>query len=48
MIQFNLKNLLTAFIGIIAFQGVQAQLSVDVSLTPEQMVQNLVGTGVQI
>jgi gliding motility-associated-like protein len=48
MIRFNLKNLLSAVLGVIAFQGVQAQLSVDVSLTPEQMVQNLVGTGVQI
>ena len=48
MIRFNLKNLLAAFTSLIALQGVQAQLTVDVSLTPEQMVQNLVGTGVQI
>lgn len=48
MIRFNFKNLLAATIGVFAAFGVQAQLSVDVSLTPEQMVQNLVGTGVQI
>jgi gliding motility-associated-like protein len=48
MIQFNYKNLLTAMLSVLVFQGVHAQLSVDISLTPDQMVQNLVGTGVQI
>jgi hypothetical protein len=48
MIRFNFKNLLLAAFGAFAMQGVHAQLSVDISLTPEQMVQNLVGPGVQI
>jgi len=48
MIRFNFKNLLLTVLSAVAMQAVQAQLNVDVSLTPDQMVQNLVGTGVQI
>jgi hypothetical protein len=48
MIRFNLKNFLLASMSVFAAFEVNAQLSVNISLTPEQMVQNLVGTGVQI
>jgi len=48
MIRFNLKQILLAAITCIAWQGLQAQLSVDINMAPEQMVQNLVGNGVQI
>jgi hypothetical protein len=48
MIRFNLKQILLTAISFVAWQGLQAQLSVDINMSPEQMVQNLVGTGVQI
>jgi len=48
MIRFNLKQLLLGITACIAWQGMQAQLSVDINMAPEQMVQNLVGNGVQI
>jgi len=48
MINFNFKNLLFTAISLVSLHEMNAQLSVNVSLTPEEMVQNLVGTGVQI
>jgi len=48
MIKLNLKKVLLAAVAIMALFDVQAQLSVNLALTPDQMVQNLVGNGVQI
>lgn len=48
MIRLNFNKLVAVAFGLLSIQGLHAQLNVDVSLTPEQMVQNLVGTGVVI
>jgi len=48
MIRFNYKSLVLSAFALLALVGAQAQLTVDLSLTPDQMVQNLVGPGVQI
>ncbi len=48
MIRINYKSLVLSAFALLTLIGAQAQLTVDVSLTPDQMVQNLVGPGVQI
>jgi len=48
MIRINYKSLVLSAFALLTLVGAQAQLTVDLSLTPEQMVQNLVGPGVQI
>ncbi|MFM7729013.1 MAG: choice-of-anchor L domain-containing protein, partial [Flavobacteriales bacterium] len=48
MIKLNLKKVLLASMAVMAIFESTAQLSVNIALTPEQMVQNLVGSGVQI
>ena len=48
MIRLNFKKLFVVALGLLSIQGLNAQLNVNVSLTPEQIVQNLVGPGVAI
>ncbi len=48
MINLNLKKALLLSLAVMALLEVNAQLSVNLALTPDQMVQNLVGNGVQI